>query len=1027
MTRTIAVWVIGLLATPAGAAEQIVAGQEVDQAIGPGETRSYEVSASAGEYLRFTVDPHGARLAVRLLRPDGSAAIVLNDARQHEAPVSLSLIAGSVGLYRLAVRLAPEAPAGKYTLRLAEARGSGLPDQKAIEAETALREGRILFVAETAQSRRAAIPRFQTSITLAREAGDRLVEKNALRSLGRTYNLLGESTRAVTAFGDVLAFARQYQDRPLEAEALNNLGLEHSYLGKYSEAVADLKGALAIWDQLGDQAASITPANNLALAYIYLGELETARQTYEQSVRILGDTGDRVTLGFARAGIASVFLLQGRYQDALDHLGRALEIWRAAGSRQNEAVALGNIGVIYLQLGEPRLALRDLEQALAIRRSIGDRAGEANALQNLGSAYQMLGQPEQALASFQHGLELYESIGRRREQSAVLNRMAALQSQAGRHAEAADEFARARAIAREIGDRLMEAIAATGLGREALLQGQPAEAVKLANGALELAQAGGYRPEQEGVLVLAARAEAALGRLDEAERHMQEALEIAESIRGSLAGADFRRSYFAGVRNRYDLLIDILMRQHREAEAFAVSERARARSLLELLAESRSRIQEGVDPLLLEREHQLRAALRVKVAAPEPEVQKLLLDYREVTNSIRARNPRYAALTLPEPLSLSAVQSEILDKGTLLLEYALGEERSYVWAVSRDSVKTYELPSRSRIEAAARAGYRELSMREEGGAVRALSRMLLGPLDAELGRRRLAVVTEGALQYIPFSALTAADGTALVATHEIVSLPSASTLRILREQSGQRPVPPRTVAVFGDPVFDRNDPRVVKPDSQLAAESSTDVLTRSAADAGLTHFDRLLSTRAEADAIAGFAGPSKGREFLDFDATREAAASPELAQYRIVHFAVHGLLNNRHPELSGLVFSLVDRQGRARNGFLQAFEVYNLRLSADLVVLSACQTAIGDDVKGEGLLGLSRGFMYAGAPRVVASLWKVPDRASAELMKSFYRAMLVGGMRPAAALRVAQAAIRKDPRTASPYYWAGFILQGEWN
>ena len=140
-----------------------------------------------------------------------------------------------------------------------------------------------------------------------------------------------------------------------------------------------------------------------------------------------------------------------------------------------------------------------------------------------------------------------------------------------------------------------------------------------------------------------------------------------------------------------------------------------------------------------------------------------------------------------------------------------------------------------------------------------------------------------------------------------------------------------------------------------------------------------------------------------------------------MHFAVHGLLNNRHPELSGLVFSLVDQQGRGRNGFLQAFEVYNFCLPADLVVLSACQTAIGDDVKGEGLMGLSRGFMYAGATRVIASLWKVPDRASAELMKHFYRAMLVDGLRPAAALRTAQAAVRKDGRTSNPYYWAGFI------
>jgi len=203
-------------------------------------------------------------------------------------------------------------------------------------------------------------------------------------------------------------------------------------------------------------------------------------------------------------------------------------------------------------------------------------------------------------------------------------------------------------------------------------------------------------------------------------------------------------------------------------------------------------------------------------------------------------------------------------------------------------------------------------------------------------------------------------------------------------------------------------------------------LVRSAEDTGVAQFDRLRSTRAEAEAIAAFAGRARSRMFLDFDATREAAVNPQLADYRILHFATHGLLNNRHPELSGLVFSLVDRNGHPRNGFLQAFEVYNLRLSAELVVLSACQTALGSDVKGEGLLGLSRGFMYAGAARVVASLWKVPDLASAELMKHFYHGMLVEGLRPAAALRAAQAALRKHPRTASPYYWAGFILQGEW-
>ena len=191
-------------------------------------------------------------------------------------------------------------------------------------------------------------------------------------------------------------------------------------------------------------------------------------------------------------------------------------------------------------------------------------------------------------------------------------------------------------------------------------------------------------------------------------------------------------------------------------------------------------------------------------------------------------------------------------------------------------------------------------------------------------------------------------------------------------------------------------------------------------------FDRLRSTRREADEIIALAGAGAGLKAVDFEASRATAMSERLGQYRIVHFATHGLLNSQHPELSGMVFSLVDERGQPQDGFLRAHEVYNLKLGADLVVLSGCQTALGKEAKGEGMLGLTRGFMYAGAPRVVASLWQVPDKATAELMRQFYKGMLAEGLRPAAALRAAQVAMWKERRWAAPYYWAAFVLQGEW-
>jgi CHAT domain-containing protein len=245
---------------------------------------------------------------------------------------------------------------------------------------------------------------------------------------------------------------------------------------------------------------------------------------------------------------------------------------------------------------------------------------------------------------------------------------------------------------------------------------------------------------------------------------------------------------------------------------------------------------------------------------------------------------------------------------------------------------------------------------------------------------------------------------------------------------------PKLTAVLADPVFDPTDPRVKVIDQhghatsrerQTTIHAVTD-LERASRDTGLISFDRLLSTRKEADAIAALAAPKERLKAVDFQASRMTATSATLSQYRILHFATHGLLNSTHPELSGLVLTLVDEQGRPQDGFLRLHEIYNLNLSADLVVLSACQTALGKEVKGEGLIGLTRGFMHAGARRVVASLWRVPDKATAELMRRFYTGMLQHGLTPAAALRAAQVSLWKERRWREPYYWAAFVLQGEY-
>jgi CHAT domain-containing protein len=291
--------------------------------------------------------------------------------------------------------------------------------------------------------------------------------------------------------------------------------------------------------------------------------------------------------------------------------------------------------------------------------------------------------------------------------------------------------------------------------------------------------------------------------------------------------------------------------------------------------------------------------------------------------------------------------------------------------------------------------------------------MLLGPVAAQLKSKRLLIVGEGMLQYLPFAALPE-PGTQIPLTvnHEVVTAPSASVVAVLREETAGRQPAQKAVAIFADPVFTADDPRI----GQLKTKG----------DAGEPNFIRLRFSRNEAEEIARLVPPEATFKALDFDASRENALRTDLGQYRIVHFATHSLLNNEHPELSGVVLSLVDREGRPQNGFLRLYDIYNMRLGSDLVVLSACKTALGEEIKGEGLINLTRGFLYAGASRVVATLWEIDDRTTAEAMKRFYDGMLARGERPTAALRAAQVAMWRTKGWDAPYYWGAFTLQGEW-
>jgi CHAT domain-containing protein len=497
-----------------------------------------------------------------------------------------------------------------------------------------------------------------------------------------------------------------------------------------------------------------------------------------------------------------------------------------------------------------------------------------------------------------------------------------------------------------------------------------------------------------------------------------------------------------------------------DKQAFNISERARARTLLELLAEANANIKEGIDPQLLTQEEILQGQLdatekqRLEVSdnpnssavekAAIVKLQKdLLAQYLTLQNEIRAKSPRFAVLKYPQPLTLVQVQQQLLDPATLLLQYSFGKDKSFLWVVSRDGIQSHVLPSEKEIENQVKSWRGALLDKLEvpetlDGPASRLGRLLLEPAATALkSRRRVIVVPDGALTYAPFAALRL-DSKPLVESHTLLQLPSSSTLALIRSQSAQRLPAPRGLAMVADPIFSGDDPRLTTP-VRMSQAAPADLASldlqrasralprqRSAGSGATDALPRLPGTRREAERILPLFPSNQTLLALDSQASVALLQSPSIKDYRYVHLATHGVFNTAEPALSGVILSLVDQQGRAVNGFLRLNEIFNLNLPAELVVLSACETGLGEQIRGEGMVGLTRGFFYAGSRRLLVSLWKVDDDATTALMTRFYQGLVQDKLSPAQALRAAQNHLRTNTNWDSPYFWSGFVLQGEW-
>lgn len=1105
----------------------IEAGNPVKREIAGVDSHLYKIHCAANSLLRLSMERTNNSATLIILTMDDKRVIEISRTTNKQNVENIAAVIESEGDYKISIRQnRKDAPAGAYQLKVEELR----PATAKESAQNAFAQANQFLNQNSIEARRKALEKYQETLRIAQSINDFQLQAFALRGIGLTYRLERERDKELDFFKQALDASKRTDDVQTQIALTNEIGQSYFLAKDTQNALENYNLALALSRKAKDRTNEAACLRNLATLYAANNQADEAAQAANAAVQIWRDAKDAREEGRELFRVGDIFRLQGAYQQAMDYYNQALvriretnernfeaatlnnmaliyriwgqyqkaldmytqviEIDRAIGTALNrQAQTLNNLGLVYFYLGDMRGALERHKKALEYSEAMQDFRNKGYSLNNAGLAYKGMGETQKSIEALEQALKIRVELKELTQQCSTLSVLGEAYLKSGDVQKSIELENQAVAICKD-NDKRIQGLAYTALGKAYFETKDYDKALDCANRALTIARAYGDRNAEIEALVLIATIDYRKQRLNESLTKVEAVIGIIESLRGNVLNPELRSSLLAAMQDSYKLYIDVLMQLHTrrptegfDAKAIQVSESAHARGLLELLTENQANIRQGVNPELLERERLLQQRFNEKakvltdllflgrskdeIAKVNKDIDNLTNAYQQVQAQIRATSPRYAALTQPQPSTLKEIQQQTLDAETLLLEYSLGHEQSYLWAVTPTSINSFVLPNRQEIEAKARNVYKLLTARNEfkkgesqkekeerikqadaayPQAAAELSQILLAPAASLLGKKRLLIVADGALQYIPFAALPLPDSPKkfkpLVTRHEIINLPSASTIAVLRRDIKDRKPAEKSLAVVADPVFDKQDERVTK----IAVNTAKDTGVRSApTDESrilervddddsqpetklLRRIKRLPFTRQEANEIADLAPEQDTLKLLDFEASRESALSTKMSQYRYVHFASHGYINTEQPMLSAIVLSMIDKQGnpQPQGGFLRTIDVFNLNLPADLVVLSACETGLGKEIRGEGLIGLTRGFMYAGAARVVVSLWSVSDRATADLMQRFYKRIFKKEMPPSAALRAAQVRMWEKKKWSAPYYWAGFIMQGEW-
>ena len=913
-----------------------------------------------------------------------------------------------------------------------------------------------------------AIEYYQQSLEISREIGDRKGESDSLNNLGIAYHRLGQYQRGIEYLQQSLEISREISDLNREISSLSNLASAHCSLGQYQQVIKYYQQSLEISRKLGNRSSEGKFLGNLGNAYLFVGQYQQAIEYHQQSLDIKREIGDRYGVGYSLDGLGDAYLFLGQYQQAIEYhqqslkisreigdrlrvgkslnsLGaiysklaqyqqaiayyqQSLEISREIGDRSTEVNSLNNLGVTYESLGQYQRAIAYHQQSLKSAREIGERSGEGRSLGNLGGVYHSLGQYQRAIAYHQQSLEIFRETGDRLGEGQSLGSLGNVYHSLGQYQQAIAYHQQSLEIEREIGDRLGVGSSLNNLGNVYNSLGQYQQAIKYFQQSLQIFRETDARSAEGTSLNNLGFALFKSGNLSAAEKNLLLAIEVEESIRADLGDDTNKVSIFDTQTNAYRNLQRVLIAQNKTNTALEISERGRAKAFVELLAQRVSpnnetpltpltikeikRISQEQDATIVEysrvsdyfeiegKQQYKESELYIWVIKPTGEIEFRQIDLKPLwqqqdtslqdtvttaresiarDGTIPRNNPVRGTSNLPD-LALgdfvrqkdalpnsqpSVVEAVNLEEGTLTISHT-------DW-----NGVTITVPMTDVIKVP--------SSRTNNLELQRLHQLLIEPIADLLPtdpESRVIFIPQDSLFLVPFPALQDAEGKYLIEKHTILTAPAIEVLGSTRKLRQKISVAAKDILVVGNPLPNRIGAL------EFAEKEAIEIA-------------KMLDTNP-------IIGPQ---------ATEEEIVA-RLPQARLIHLAAHGILDNKEGIESGIALASTENN----DGLLTAAEIFDLELSAELVVLSACNTGRGK-ITGDGVIGLSRSLITAGVPSVIVSLWSVPDAPTAELMKEFYQNNLHKGMDKATSLRQAMLTMMKDH--PAPRDWAAFTLIGE--